>query len=118
MLSGRYAGGELEVSMTGPSPEAIAAAKAALAAGQIDLADLTAAPAGVATTSPTGGKRIAAILPQSAQPAPQVLQPPQPGEVIAGRRVPTKQEIARINAQLAPPAVDEGPMTTAGADQK
>jgi hypothetical protein len=118
VLSGRYAGGELKVSMTGPSPEAIAAAKAALAAGQIDLADLTAAPAGVATTSPTGGRRIAAILPQSAQPAPQVLQPPQPGEVIAGRRVPTKQEIARINAQLAPPAVDEGPMTTAGADQK
>jgi spore germination cell wall hydrolase CwlJ-like protein len=113
-LSGRYAGGELKVSMTGPSPEAIAAAKAALAAGQIGLADLTAAPAGMA-----GGPRIAAILPQAAQPAPQVLQPPQPGEVIAGRRVPTKQEIARINAQLAPaPKEDDGPMATAGADQK
>ncbi len=118
VLSGRYAGGELKVSMTGPSPEAIAAAKAALAAGQINLADLTGAPAGVATTSLTGGRRIAAILPQSAQPAPQVLQPPQPGEVIAGRRVPTKQEIARINAQLATAKEDDGPMTTAGADQK
>jgi spore germination cell wall hydrolase CwlJ-like protein len=118
VLSGRYAGGELKVSMTGPSPEAIAAAKAALAAGQIDLADLTAAPSGVATTSPTGARRIAAILPQGAQPAPQVLQPPQPGEVIAGRRVPTKQEIARINAQLTAAKEDDGPMTTAGADQK
>ncbi|HEX7761522.1 MAG TPA: hypothetical protein VF459_18590, partial [Caulobacteraceae bacterium] len=26
---------------------------------------------------------------------------PQPGQVIAGRRVPTKEEIARINAALA-----------------
>ena len=47
-----------------------------------------------------------------------MLQPPQPGEVIAGRRVPTKQEIARINAQLAAAKEDDGPMTTAGADQK
>jgi spore germination cell wall hydrolase CwlJ-like protein len=118
-LSGRYAGGELKVSMTGPSPEAIAAAKAALAAGQINLADLAAAPAGVAVAGPTGGQRIAAILPRAAQPAVPVLQLPQPGDVIAGRRVPTKQEIARINAQLSPaPQVDDGPMATAGADQK
>ncbi len=123
VLDGHYAGGELRVSMATPSPEAIAAAKAALAAGQISLADMTAAPAGVAVASPTGGgQRIAAILPQAAEPPPPVLQPPQPGEVIAGRRVPTKEEIARVNAQLrnAPAAsdVDDGPMSTAGGDQK
>jgi spore germination cell wall hydrolase CwlJ-like protein len=120
VLSGRYAGGELKVSMTGPSAAAIAAAKAALAAGQISLADLTAAPAGLATASPNGAQRIAAILPQAAQPAAPVLQLPQPGEVIAGRRVPTKEEIARVNAQLrsVQPAEDDGPMSTAGADQK
>ena len=122
VLDGRYAGGELKVSLATPSPEAIAAAKAALAAGQISLADMTAAPAGVATTSPTGASRVAALLPQAAQPAPQVLLPPQPGEVIAGRRVPTKEEIARVNAQLrnvpAPSDADDGPMSTAGGDQK
>ena len=123
ILSGRYAGGEMRVSLTGPSPEAIAAAKAALAAGQISLADLTAAPAGVAVANPAGGApRMAAILPQAAAPPTIVpAQLPQPGDVIAGRRVPTKEEIARVNAQLRntpPPAEDEGPMTTAGADQK
>ncbi|HEY1425241.1 MAG TPA: cell wall hydrolase [Caulobacteraceae bacterium] len=117
-LSGRYAGGELKVSMTGPSAAAIAAAKAALAAGQITLADMTAAPAGVATTNPTtGAPRVAAVLPTAAPAPPPLLQPPQPGDVIAGRRVPTRQEIAKINAQL-PAAEDDGPMATAGGDQK
>ena len=123
VLSGRYAGGELKVSMAGPSPAAIAAAKAALSGGQISLADLTGAPAGLAVTnSATGATRLAAILPQAARGPIPVLQLPQPGDVIAGRRVPTKQEIARVNAQLRaatpPPAEDEGPMTTAGGDQK
>jgi hypothetical protein len=122
ILSGRYGGGELRVSMTGPSPEAIAAAKAALAAGQINLADIAGAPAGVAVANPaTGAPRIAAILPQAAAPPVQVVQLPQPGDVIAGRRVPTKEEIAHVNAQLRStpaPAEDDGPMSTAGADQK
>jgi spore germination cell wall hydrolase CwlJ-like protein len=120
VLSGRYAGDELKVSMVGPSPEAIAAAKAALAAGQLSLADMTAAPAGVATVSPTGAPRVAAILPQAAAPALVAAQLPQPGDVIAGRRVPTKAEVARINAQLPAAAApeDDGPMSTAGADQK
>jgi spore germination cell wall hydrolase CwlJ-like protein len=118
-LSGRYAGGELKVSMTGPSPEAIAAAKAALAAGKITLADMTAAPAGVAVATPGGEQRVAAVLPLAAQPAPVAAQLPQPGDVIAGRRVPTKAEIARINAQLPPASdVDDGPMSTAGADAR
>ena len=118
VLSGRYAGDELRVSMTGPSPAAIAAAKAALAAGQINLADMTAAPAGIATTSATGAPRVAAILPQAAAPAPAAAQLPQPGEVIAGRRVPTRAEIAHINAQLPAADADDGPMTTAGGDTR
>jgi hypothetical protein len=38
--------------------------------------------------------------------------------VIAGRRVPTKAEIARINAQMSPaPDADDGPIATAGGDR-
>jgi hypothetical protein len=49
-----------------------------------------------------------------------------PGEIIAGRRVPTRQEIVRVNARLPPMAAaapprpasaDDGPMTTAGGDR-
>ena len=62
------------------------------------------------------------VLTEAAAEAPApVLQPPQPGEVIAGRRVPTKEEIARVNAQLRAtpaPAEDDGPMTTAGGDRR
>jgi hypothetical protein len=41
-----------------------------------------------------------------------------PGQVVAGRRVPTKQEIATINASLAPVASSDAPVTTAGGDSK
>lgn len=74
---GPYSARELEVSMAGPSPEAIAAARAAAEAG-------LAPPPGEAidpTARPDG--RVAA------------------GQVVAGRRVPTKDEIAKINAALA-----------------
>ena len=111
VLSGSYAGNELAVSMTGPSPAAIAAAKAALAAGKLTLADLAAAP----TLTPDAPPAISA--PATATPAAALapLQAATPGEVVAGRRIPTKQEIARVNAQL-PPADDDGPMATAGGD--
>jgi spore germination cell wall hydrolase CwlJ-like protein len=99
VLSGRYAGGELRVSMAGPSPAAILAAKAAGAQaspepGQMQLATLTPPP----PTSPTD------------------LRPRTAGQMIYGRRIPSKEEIARIDAQLAPMAKDDGPMATAGAD--
>ncbi len=59
-------------------------------------------------------------MPQAAEPPPPGAQPPQPGEVIAGRRI-ALEEIARVNAQLrnAPAAsdVDDGPMSTAGGGQ-
>ncbi|HWA61247.1 MAG TPA: cell wall hydrolase [Caulobacteraceae bacterium] len=77
-FTGRYAGGELKVSMEGPSPEAIAAAKAAAAGGEL----------------PVGG---AAVIDPTAPGA----HMPVPGQTLYGRRIPTKDEIARINAALA-----------------
>lgn len=80
-----YRGGETRVSMAGPSPEALAAAKAA---GAIP----GAATDTVSVIDPTapGGVRSRAA-----------------GQIVFGRRVPTHDEIARINAALAgmdPPA--------------
>ncbi len=67
-----YGGGEMKVSMAGPSPEAIAAARAGGAA---------------APSAPPDAETEAA-------------RPPAP-EVRFGRRAPTSDEIARINAALA-----------------
>lgn len=75
---GPYSGREIEVSMEGPSAESLAAANAAAAAGL--------APPPGATIDPT-----------AAPGAPHIV----PGQVIAGRRTPTKEEIARVNAALA-----------------
>ena len=76
-FAGPYSGHELEVSMEGPSAESLAAAKAAADAGLVP-------PLGAAIdpTAPDG---------------PHVA----PGQVVAGRRTPSKEEIARINAALA-----------------
>lgn len=74
-----YLGGELRVSMAGPSAAAILAARATGQAGPAPVETYTyldpTAPGGVRT-------RVA-------------------GEVVFGRRVPTRDEIARINAVLA-----------------
>jgi hypothetical protein len=78
-FNGAYAGNELAVSMIGPSREALAAARAAAEAGQVQLA-------GGPAVDPTGLGRPPAAT---------------PGNVVFGRRVPTKEEIARINANLA-----------------
>ncbi|MGA0599743.1 cell wall hydrolase [Caulobacter sp. KR2-114] len=74
---GPYSGRELEVSMQGPSAETLAAAKAAAEAGL--------APAGPA------------IDPTAAAEPPHAV----PGQMVGGRRLPTREEIARINAALA-----------------
>ena len=78
-FQGPYAGGELNVSMEGPSTAALLAAQAAAAAGQV----------------PVGGDAV--IDPTAAPHAPD----PTPGHMVYGRRVPTKDEIAKINAALA-----------------
>jgi len=92
-----YAGNELRVSMDGPSPEAILAAK-----GESTLAPLQT----FAVVDPT---------------APGGLRPRVAGQIEFGRRAPTKDEIARINASLAgmekaspaapaPPLSDDAPI--------
>ncbi|MFI4935458.1 MAG: cell wall hydrolase [Caulobacterales bacterium] len=86
-LNGHYAGGELQVSMAGPSPEAIAAAKAAAAAGQVPVESVLAD----APTSPSD------------------LRPRVAGQIVFGRRIPSKDEIAKINAQLAGLDGDKAP---------
>lgn len=75
----RYAGGELKVSMEGPSPDALAAAKAAglVPGGPQETYTL------VDANSPGGSHARVA------------------GQVLFGRRAPTKDEIDRINAVLA-----------------
>lgn len=92
-LSSHYLGGELRVSMAGPSPEAILAAKDA--AGAADLP-------------------VQAVVAENQPPAsPTDLRPREPGQLVYGRRVPTRDEIAKINAQIAdltdkvPPPIDK-----------
>jgi spore germination cell wall hydrolase CwlJ-like protein len=99
MLDGRYAGHELEVAMTGPAEGA-------------DRASLTALAESLAAAPPTLLTAQSAARPASAS-APML--PPTPGQVVGGRRIPTRQEIARINAQL-PPFANDTPVATAGGD--
>jgi spore germination cell wall hydrolase CwlJ-like protein len=90
----RYAGEELQVSMAGPSPDALLAARA-----QGALAEVGGAPTDTYTyADPTapGGVRTRVA-----------------GEVVFGRRVPTRDEIARINATLL--AMEQRAPAPAGA---
>jgi spore germination cell wall hydrolase CwlJ-like protein len=79
-LTGRYLGGELNVSMAGPSPGAIAAARAAAAAS---------------------GAPVGAVIAAAAPVSPTDMRPRVAGQIIFGRRIPSKDEIGRINGQLA-----------------
>jgi spore germination cell wall hydrolase CwlJ-like protein len=77
----RYAGEELQVSMAGPSPEALLAARAQGALAQVGGTPVDTY--AYADPSAPGGVRTRVA-----------------GEVVFGRRVPTRDEIARINATL------------------
>ncbi|HZZ36563.1 MAG TPA: cell wall hydrolase, partial [Caulobacteraceae bacterium] len=78
-FGGQYSGGELRVSMAGPSREAILAAKAAAEAGLVPVSNFTI----IDPTAPGGIRNRVA------------------GQVVFGRRIPTKDEIAQINRSLA-----------------
>jgi spore germination cell wall hydrolase CwlJ-like protein len=95
-LTGRYAGGELAVSMAGPSRAAIEAAKAAALAGGTQTIVLNAEGRRAILSIPVDGSAEAASI--------SALRRPMPGEVVAGRRVPSRAEIAAINASLATPS--------------
>jgi spore germination cell wall hydrolase CwlJ-like protein len=109
VLTGHYAGNELAISLDRPLQAAQAAAKAAALAGQ-------------ATPDPL--QRPMLLIPGVGTPDAQGANVPVsdvraivvPGQVIAGRRMPTKEEIARINAALPPlPAADVPPATATAA---
>jgi spore germination cell wall hydrolase CwlJ-like protein len=85
-LDRSYAGGELKVSMAGPSPQAILAANGGAQPQTAELFDTYT----FADPAAPGGFRTRVS-----------------GQVIFGRRVPTREEIARINANLA--AMDKNP---------
>jgi len=94
-LDRSYAGGELRVSMAGPSPQAILAANGGRPPQPADLFNTYTV---IDPTAPGGFRTRVA------------------GQVLFGRRVPTRDEIARINANLAamdktsaPPPASAGP---------
>ena len=80
-LTGRYAGDELAVSMAGP-PRALIAAKAGATGGPPGALGASGVILTGTTTGADGRQRVH-------------------GELVFGRRIPTKAEIAAINAQIA-----------------
>ena len=118
VLTGRYAGNELAVALVSPGRAALEAANAA--------AQRAAAGAGqVETVAAVTGGRPMLLIPGASPGAPDASAAASdaravvvPGQVVAGRRVPSKQEIATINAALAPVAATDAPVATAGGDSK
>jgi len=123
-LTGRYGGHELAVSMTGPTAEAIAAARAALGLGPPPVLTLAAAaqaaPPLVADPAP-----LAHIAQAAAPPAPgpnlrrPALASAAPRVAAAAAERSAVPAAARVRATLPPfaPPQDDGPMMTAGADR-
>jgi spore germination cell wall hydrolase CwlJ-like protein len=89
ILTGRYGGGELKVSMAGPPPGAILTAGAA-------------SPEDPATRgrAPPANAALTDVVLAAAQPPSADGRSPLEGRYVFGRRVPTREEIARIDAQL------------------
>ncbi len=118
VLTGRYAGNELAVALVSPAQAALEAAKAAAVNAQLGAG-------GVQTVASVAGGRPMLVIPPASPGAPDASGAGSdaraivvPGQVVAGRRVPTRQEIATINAALQPVAASDAPIATAGADAK
>ena len=117
MLTGSYAGRELAVALVSPAQAAAQAANAAqnaqLAAGQSQT-----------VASGAGGRPMLLIPPASPGSSDAVAAATDgravvvPGRYVFGRRIPTREEIARINALLPPTPADDGPTETAGGDSR
>jgi len=116
MLTGRYEGRELAVALVSPAQAALEAARAAAlnvqpAAGQVQ------------TVASVSGGRPMLLIPPAAPGAPDASSAGSdaraivvPGQVVAGRRVPTRLEIVTINAALPPVAANDAPVATEGGD--
>jgi spore germination cell wall hydrolase CwlJ-like protein len=118
VLHGEYAGNELKVAMSTPATDAIALAQADLASGKYDaLAKLLTAPVPPPASASTAAPADLAPTParhDAAGVAVAILTPAaQPGEMVAGRRIPNREEIARVNAKLPPDEDDDAPIATA-----
>jgi hypothetical protein len=118
VLTGRYSGNELAVALVSPAQAAIEAAKAAAANAQLGAGQ-------VETVASLSGGRPMLLIPPASPGAPDGSAAGSdaraivvPGQVVAGRRVPTKQEIATINAALPPVTARDAPLVTAGADSR
>jgi hypothetical protein len=118
VLTGQYEGRELAVALVSPAQAALEAAKAAAVSAQLGAG-------GVQTVASVAGGRPMLLIPPASPGAPDAADAGAdaraivvPGEVVAGRRVPTRQEIATINAALPPVAASDAPIATAGADAK
>jgi spore germination cell wall hydrolase CwlJ-like protein len=116
VLTGQYEGRELAVALVSPAQAALEAAKAAAVNAQLGAA-------GVQTVATVAGARPMLLIPPASPGAPDAAGAGAdaraivvPGQVVAGRRVPTRQEIATINAALPPVAASDAPIATAGAD--
>ena len=115
VLTGRYAGRELAVALVSPAQAALEAARAAqgagLGAGQTQ------------TVASIAGARPMLLIPPASPGAPDAAGASSdaravvlPGQYIHGRRMPTRAEIAKINAMLPPNPADDAPIATADGD--
>ena len=103
VLTGRYAGRELAVALVSPAQAAIEAARAA--AQSTGLGDQTQ------TLASASGGRPMLLIPPASPGAPDAAMAATdaravvlPGRYVYGRRIPTREEIAKINAILTPVA--------------
>jgi spore germination cell wall hydrolase CwlJ-like protein len=117
VLTGRYAGRELAVALVSPAEAAIEAARAA--AQSAALGDQTQ------TVASISGARPMLLIPPASPGAPDAATAASdaravilPGRLIYGRRIPTREEIAKINAILSPVAAADAPVATAGGDDR
>ena len=115
VLTGSYSGRELAVALVSPAQAAVEAARVAqnaqLTAGQTQ------------TVAQVSGGRPMLLIPPASPGAPDAATAASdaravvlPGHYVYGRRIPTREEIAKINAILPPNPADDAPVATAGGD--
>jgi spore germination cell wall hydrolase CwlJ-like protein len=116
VLTGSYAGRELAVLLVSPAQAAMQAANAAAAQ------NAQVAAAATLTLASASGDRPMLLIPPEAPDAATAASDARavvmPGHYVFGRRIPTRAEIAKINAMLPPTPVDDTPIATAGGDRR
>jgi spore germination cell wall hydrolase CwlJ-like protein len=125
VLTGHYSGNELAISLDKPLQAALAFAKNGGTPGQAAAPDPLTMPDSKQVLAVDAHGRPMLMIPGGSAGAPGAAMVGGiaravvvPGQIVGGRRAPTPQEIATINAKLAPVTVSEVPMASAGADAK